>query len=473
MEDVELVVNDALCYLLNKFGKSNVKLLKSTLLDFYDVEDISAAKLRLLEDIRKLNLTIKHPYMPQRRDGDLRLAREVDDVLSLFTFLDEQKLISQLPKYVANGPDGMPSQRLYDGDLNVVMSLLRNMEGRFIEMRGAIVALTRDIRALQSKGSEYTQCARPASARQEPVMLAARDINKPDTRRQKSPVRGNSNINAGLIESAPTSDFECEDANANVSTSDWATLVSTPITHDNRYAVLASNTDDEQPFTTVQRRSNKRPRQKTADHQRTTASSATVAAAAAAAAATAGVQQQQQAQRRNTTLLGKSTGTTTKISAAKRIRKRAVFCIDNVNVDCSVDDVKSFVSGMSVEVISCFEVKSRRRRDEIDVSDRKAFRLCIFNDDRNRLMDISQWPDSVKISDWFFKPPTQGGDDDGDKRRRIDLSARDAGHSTQHAASAMDNGAVASASVLNVSVGEGNMSTDDTILAVHNPSDGE
>ena len=153
---------------------------------------------------------------------------------------------------------------------------------------------------------------------------------------------------------------------------------------------MASTTDDEQPFTTVQRR-NKRTRQKTADQQQTTATATGT---------------RQQAQRRNTTLLGKSTAIATKICAAKKIRKRAVFCIDNVNVACSAEDIRSFVTGrpMSVEVISCFEVNPRRRRDETDVSDRKAFRLCIYHDDRDRLMDVSQWPDSVKVSDWFFKP---------------------------------------------------------------------
>ena len=101
-------MNDVLCLLSNKFGKTIVKLFKSSLLDFYTVENISTAKLQLLKDIRTLNLTTKHPRVPQRRDGDCRLVQEVDDILSLFTFLDEQKLTSRLSKYVANGLDSTP-----------------------------------------------------------------------------------------------------------------------------------------------------------------------------------------------------------------------------------------------------------------------------------------------------------------------------------------------------------------------------
>ena len=34
----------------------------------------------------------------------------------------------------------------------------------------------------------------------------------------------------------------------------------------------------------------------------------------------------------------------------------------------------------------------------------KAFRLCIFEEDRKRLLDKTAWPDSIYVSDWFFKP---------------------------------------------------------------------
>jgi len=50
MADSVVVVNSALCFLKNKYGKVNVKLLKSALLDFYDVEVVSGAKTQLYDD---------------------------------------------------------------------------------------------------------------------------------------------------------------------------------------------------------------------------------------------------------------------------------------------------------------------------------------------------------------------------------------------------------------------------------------
>ena len=106
---------------------------------------------------------------------------------------------------------------------------------------------------------------------------------------------------------------------------------------------------------------------------------------------------------------------------AKKLRKKAVFCVDNLNSSCSVENIKSFVSKLSVEVLTCFEVKPRRRRDE-SVVNRKAFRLCINGNDRQKLLNACMWPDSVIIREWYFK---QNSNEDGnDKRLRIGTSPR-------------------------------------------------
>ena len=84
-----------------------------------------------------------------------------------------------------------------------------------------------------------------------------------------------------------------------------------------------------------------------------------------------------------------------------------------------------FVSGLSVQVVTCYEVKPRRRRgDDEVISDRKAFRLCIYDDDRKRLLDDSVWPDSVSISEWFFKSQQRAQQEQQtDKRRKVDTDA--------------------------------------------------
>ena len=66
--------------------------------------------------------------------------------------------------------------------------------------------------------------------------------------------------------------------------------------------------------------------------------------------------------------------------------------------------MRSFIGSLSIDVVFCHEVKPRRRRNkDEDAVDRKAFRVCIFDVDRDRLLDAGAWPDSITISKWFFK----------------------------------------------------------------------
>ena len=65
--------------------------------------------------------------------------------------------------------------------------------------------------------------------------------------------------------------------------------------------------------------------------------------------------------------------------------------------------------------------RPRRRWYDTDDTpvDRKAFRLCIYHDDRDRLLDAAIWPDSLLVSEWFFKSQ-QNKESDQNKRLRLD-----------------------------------------------------
>jgi len=104
--DSIVVVNSAL-FFRNKFVTTGLKQLKSVLTDFYDVDVIAGTKCQLLDDTDKListSLMVKHRHLTRRHDGENRLSREVDDILSVFTILDEHELLYNLPRYVADSP---------------------------------------------------------------------------------------------------------------------------------------------------------------------------------------------------------------------------------------------------------------------------------------------------------------------------------------------------------------------------------
>ena len=95
--------------------------------------------------------------------------------------------------------------------------------------------------------------------------------------------------------------------------------------------------------------------------------------------------------------------------------------MDNVDLACNEDDMVSYVSGLGVEVFTCFKTNPRRRPTETeqDVADRRAFRLCVNETDRNRLLDSNNWPHSIRVSDWFFRTNKDDQPADDGKRRRV------------------------------------------------------
>jgi len=430
MADSELVLNDVLCYIVNKFVVSPVKLIKTAVTDFYSVEDIGEAKVCLYNDIIKLNLEKQPPHVPQRRCGDGRLALEVNDIFTLLTFVDEAKALDKLPKYVAGSPDRMPTLRLYEGDLQVLMTILRSLSGKMDDFEASLAAITKLVQAIQvwpslpEPAAGHGSSLRSQAGQQQQHQSSAVESRKPRSAYNTCSVPAVSCQSAEFVQS-PLQSLR--------STMDWSAQTSTPVAQSNRFAVLSTESENDRDgvgdgdgdgeaaaYTMVQR-SKKRARQQsqppfTSVHQQQ--SSATLSQQQRQQQPPPQQQQQQRGslatRRRSTTILyGKSTKLSN-LAAATKLVQKAVFCIDNVSSNCSVKQLRDFVSGLSVKVISCFEVKPRRQRnlDNDDCDDdhdgatrsiRKAFRLCIDKDDAAKLLNPAAWPHSVIISEWFFK----------------------------------------------------------------------
>ena len=194
-----------------------MKQLKSALMDFYIPEDISVAKVRLLDDIRSLNSTIKLPHVPQRRDEDQRLVREVDDIMLLLSRLDEHKLLDELPRYVSSSPDKMPSVRLYEGEFNGLMTMLKRMDNTISQMASKLAAIARDVKDLQARPPEqFPSLPRPA---------VISNVQQP-----QQPVSGQLTVTSdGKPDSAPVSIAADEALETRpVAVPDLAKLISTP-----------------------------------------------------------------------------------------------------------------------------------------------------------------------------------------------------------------------------------------------------
>jgi len=132
---------------------------------------------------------------------------------------------------------------------------------------------------------------------------------------------------------------------------------------------------------------------------------------------------------------------------------------------------KRFVGAQSIEVVSCFETKPRRRRYDAPgepIVNRKAFRLCIYYDDCKRLLNASLWPDSLLIYEWFFKSQ-QSSVTDQSKRQCLDVNAVRR-HDT--AAAAQTNRDTTDLAAEHISVESEVYANDETGLVVNVDGDG-
>ena len=426
MADVSIVVCSPLCFIRARFGHLPIGTLKSCLLDFYSPSVLVEAKKQLLSDVRSLDLS-GFPHIPDRRDGESHANRVVDDICSALTYLDEQRKLSLLPIYAADSPDSMPSTRLYDGDMLVLLKKYEKMEKLMADFDSRLTAMFNEVKATgvalgSTSGAKSNSVG--SSSQPQPSFSSAgaqqaqRAVNTAVT----------SDVNNGIGK---------QQQNKTQSQMDWASVAtSSPFASKNRFGMLETDEDnDAAQFTEYRSRRSKRrrfPTSSSQQQQQTVDNQQHQQQQQRGREAEVHRQQQQhpdqrsnqQRSRRGGRLLKGSASNVRGLVAAKYIVDKAVFCVDNVDPSVTTDDLAAFVRSMSVSVISCFRATPRRFRGESGpITDRAAFRLCIAAADRQRLLDDSQWPESVIISEWFYIKPT------ADRRQRAAQPAVNAGES--------------------------------------------
>ena len=77
-----------------------------------------------------MNLTEKWPRPTKPRESDLnaRAAKDVKDILNLWGYLDDNKLLDRIPTFVAADLMFVPSVKLEDGDIRFLYNKLDELE---------------------------------------------------------------------------------------------------------------------------------------------------------------------------------------------------------------------------------------------------------------------------------------------------------------------------------------------------------
>ena len=96
------------------------------------------------------------PHVPERRDSGNK-AMHIINIFTLISFLDENLKLTLLPRYVTDNPDALPSSRLYEGDLSILMNLIGKMENVIKELNIILASLARDVQ----QGSRCSSSVQP------------------------------------------------------------------------------------------------------------------------------------------------------------------------------------------------------------------------------------------------------------------------------------------------------------------------
>jgi hypothetical protein len=118
-------------------------------LDFYNNNQITEAKELLVESVEKLNLD-NWTKPVRRKQSDNKSRMELDDIVGIFTYLDENLILNKLPIFVSINVDNIPSSRMEEGDLRCILSKFDKLDNKLDNLSIA-VAVPRD-KSLPSKG---------------------------------------------------------------------------------------------------------------------------------------------------------------------------------------------------------------------------------------------------------------------------------------------------------------------------------
>jgi hypothetical protein len=405
-----IIINEALCFIVRKRGRIPPKQLKSLLIDFYSTDVIAAAKDVLIEAVTPLNID-GLPKMPRiRRNSkespEIKMKIDLDDIVATVDYLDINNAIDRLPTFAAADPDHLPSARLLEGDLLAIMNKLTKMDERLTSLQHEVEV---------SRGLS---------------VMGGGIIGRRGGGGNGGGGRGNGGgasatgswpiLTPNLFPvSALTSHAVGMPAAAARRTVDLATESECPTS--------APDTEDEgyeRNVTRNVRRSNKRARPSispaTASYSEATRRDP--AETAVKVTVTKPTAFKPPAHVKRTLMIGRASGGAIMKAARHLSLPKSVYRIANIDSCYTEEHLRDYLESIGVRVVSCFD----RTSSVTPFTDNKTFRVCILDTDKKALLLDSNWSVGISIQKWLFRPKQQAMDtaDTGDDDSRSTQTAR-------------------------------------------------
>lgn len=135
MAESEVIINEVLCYLVNKYDKCTINQLKLLFQSFYTEDELRKAKDYLFENGTNLKCDNFVQRNSKRHKGNVKLI--VDDIMDYYQCLDEGNCLTRLPVFVARDVSRLPTVKVEDLDVYILAQKLEQFESRLNKVERA------------------------------------------------------------------------------------------------------------------------------------------------------------------------------------------------------------------------------------------------------------------------------------------------------------------------------------------------
>ena len=388
-----LVLNNLLCFVLNKYDILDEKCLKSLISSFYTNSDIGNAKKILLKFVQQVKFDRPFTRYPDRQ-GTNRADKEIDDIVDIVRELDERASIDSLPRFVTDETDKVPSPQFNEGDVRFLLNKMDKMEATIQSLQSTVYTL---LARLDQKSIGSSQS----------VINVTRPVSHSAKHHQPRSV-------AGTVQ--PSQLGKTTTTNTNVNKS-WAAVVDEEqgqaTSHQSNVSEVDMSDNDNQDGVFTLYESPRTIRKKRRLHERSPGNNQSNENVNNNKIST-----QSAGKIPNKPLLVGKRSTHADPNNVAGLASagpwKAVFCISNVSQSTTDVQLKKFVEDLGVRVVSCYQVKPRLsqwQRERKLQPNHNTFRLYINRLDIEKLLVAESWPEDVSVSKWFFKKQTEKSDE--------------------------------------------------------------
>jgi len=106
----------------------------------------------------------------------------------------------------------------------------------------------------------------------------------------------------------------------------------------------------------------------------------------------------------NNALIGNADCCKLRAAGMRQQVEKSVYCVSNLSTECSVNDIRAYCKDLNIRVLFCFDVTNAN-------FDSKAFKLAVPANDAQKILDGSSWPRDVVIRPWGRPATTTAASD--------------------------------------------------------------